>query len=304
MTTAVRLSMRRIAVRRFAGTSLLAEQLDRPLRIAHVTDQHVGLATPHRAQLAAVRHVNGLEPDLIALTGDYVAHSLKHLDALTDILGRFEAPMIGVLGNHDHWSGADEVRNTLRACNVEVLDNAVTTITLRGQQLQVLGLDDGCTGHADAALAVRSLDPSLPTLGLSHIGEEADLLWEHGVSLVLSGHTHSGQVSYGGLHRLTVGSHPNVRYVHGLYGCREGLRAPGALYVSAGIGAAVVGVRLGERARREVAAFDIGVPPAHLRADEHHAEQEPLPSDRRELAVSELRRIKREWRESLTGVSI
>jgi predicted MPP superfamily phosphohydrolase len=304
MPAAIRRSMRRMAVRHFAGTSRLSQRLDRPLRVAHVTDQHVGLATPHRAQLAAVAHVNTMRPDLVVLTGDYVAHSLKHLEALEDILVRIKAPMIGVLGNHDHWSGADEVRASLRKVGVEVLDNAVTTVTLHGQRLQVLGLDDAHTGHADVRTAVRSLDPRLPTLGLSHIGEEADELWEHGVSLVLSGHTHSGQVSYGGLNRVTVGAVNRARYVHGLYGCREGDRFPGAVYVSAGIGAAVVGVRLGERAKREVAVFELGVNPAHMRDREHHAEQDALPEDRAELARVELRRLKQRWQESMQGVAI
>lgn len=293
---------RRIELRSFAGTRRIAEGLGRPLRIAHVSDQHVGRTTPHRVQRLAVELVNAQSPDLIVLTGDYVAHSLAHLDELEELLTGFDAPTIGVLGNHDHWSGADEVRKTLRRAGVEVLDNASTVIEILGERLQVVGLDDAYTGHADAAAALRGLRTDLPTIGLSHIAEEAEHLWGAGVSLVLSGHTHSGQIAVAGLHHVMLGALGGHRYVHGLYGCRLGEFAQGAVYVSAGIGAAVVGVRLGERARREVAMFELGALPGDF--DEHHAEQPPLdialtereslsPEDRRRAAeVKHLRRAR------------
>ena len=296
---------RKIEVRHFAGTSQLAEAIGRPLRIAHVSDQHVGRATPHRVQRRAVELVNAQSPDLVVLTGDYVAHSISHLDKLEELISGIEAPTVGVLGNHDHWSGADAVRRTLRRAGAEVLDNANTVIEIMGERLQIVGLDDAYTGHADVTAALRGLRPDLPTIGLSHIAEEAERLWDAGVSLVLSGHTHSGQITVGGLHRLTLGALGGHRYLHGLYGCRLGTLARGAVYVSAGIGAAVVGVRLGERARREVATFDLGAMPGDF--DEHHAEQEPVenalterevltPEARREAAAVKLQRRER-WHE-------
>ena len=288
---------RRIEVRHFAGTSQLAEAIGRPLRIAHISDQHVGRATPHRIQLRAVELVNAQSPDLVVLTGDYVAHSVAHLDKLEELIAGFDAPTIGVLGNHDHWSGADEVRRSLRRAGAEVLDNANTVIEIMGQQLQIVGLDDAYTGHADVTAALRGLRPNIPTIGLSHIAEEAERLWEAGVSLVLSGHTHSGQITLGGLHRLTLGALGGHRYLHGLYGCRLGTLARGAVYVSAGIGAAVVGVRLGERARREVATFDLGAMPGDF--DEHHSEQEPVDN-----ALSERVELSREERQQAAAVKL
>jgi predicted MPP superfamily phosphohydrolase len=174
------------------------------------------------------------------------------------------------------------VRKALRRAGVEVLDNAHTTITLRGQQLQVVGLDDAYTGHADAQFATKGLRHDLPTIGISHIAEEADRLWELGVPLVFSGHTHAGQVTLARMHELLLGHIVGHKYVHGLYGCRRRHGQKGAVYVGAGIGAAVVPLRLGTRGRREVAVFELG---ASAGADwEHHAEQRPLkgrpPSER------------------------
>ena len=189
--------------------------------------------------------------------------------------------MIAVLGNHDHWSGADEVQRALERGGVEVLRNRHTTITLRHERLQVVGLDDAYTGHARRDEAVKGLRHDLPCIGLSHIAEEADGLWRHGVPLVLSGHTHGGQVTLARLHELAVGRIAGHQYVHGLYGSRRhaGQRATatspqGAVYVGAGIGAAVVPFRLGDRGKREVTMFELGCEPGDF--VEHHAEQEPL----------------------------
>ena len=153
-------------------------------------------------------------------------------------------------------------------------------LTLRDQKLQVVGLDDAYTGHADRAAAVKGLRKDLPTIALSHIAEEADGLWRHGIPLVLSGHTHGGQVTVARLHELALGMIGGHKYVHGLYGSRDhadrrGRPQPeGAVYVGAGIGAAVLPFRIGERGKREVTMFELGCAPGDF--VEPHAEQEPL----------------------------
>ena len=293
---------RQFRVRRFAGPLVHEQQLDH-LRIAHVTDIHVGRVTPHQAQLEAVRLVNEGQPDAVMITGDFVCHSTLHLDELVEAVSGYNAPVFCVMGNHDHWSGADEVRWALRHAGAEVLDNRHTTITLRRQPLQVVGLDDAYTGHASWRDATKGLRAELPTIGLSHIAEEADALWSAGVPLVLSGHTHAGQVTIAGLHELAVGKLAGHKYVHGLYGTRrptqeaEGPR--GAVYVGAGVGAAMVPLRLGERGRREVTFFELGQAAASIL--EPYPEQlalagrKPSPKtvQRRQLAVAK----KRERRE-------
>ena len=263
-----------IAVRRFAGPASFVGRLD-GLRVAHLTDIHVGRVTPMAIQNAAVALTNEAKPDLVVITGDFVCHSQKYLDQLEALVRGFKSPVIGVMGNHDHWSGAAEVRLALKRGGVEVLDNVNTTVTLRHQTLQIVGLDDAYTGHADRERALKGMRPDLPTLGLSHIGEEADRLWPRGVGLVLSGHTHAGQVTLARLHELAVGHLAGHKYVHGLYGTRQSGVAPGgALYVGAGIGASVIPIRLGERGKREIALFELGMALGTL--DEHHEEQAPM----------------------------
>jgi uncharacterized protein len=267
-----------IKLRRFAGPAAYSDRIGH-LRIAHLTDQHVGRITPLAVQLTAVEMANGEKPDLVLVSGDFVCHSQLYLDQLTEVMRAFKAPVIAVLGNHDYWSGADEVRLALERAGVEVLRNRHTTITLRHERLQVVGLDDAYTGHARRDEAVKGLRKDLPSIGLSHIAEEADGLWRNGVPLVLSGHTHGGQVTLARLHELAVGMIGGHRYVHGLYGSRDRARhghgqAQGAVYVGAGIGAAVVPFRLGDRGKREVTIFELGCQPGDF--VEHHTEQEPL----------------------------
>ena len=244
------------AVRRFAGP--LAHVGELRLRVAHLTDLHVGRVTPYEIQQNAVQLVNKARPDLVAITGDFVCHSQLYLDQLKAIVAAFYAPVVCVLGNHDYWAGAAEVRRALHGGGAEVLDNANTRITLRRQTLQLVGLDDSYTGHALVEKATSGLSKNLPTLGLSHIAEEADALWAHGVPLVLSGHTHAGQVTLARMNELALGRLFGHRYIHGLYGRRLG---HGAVYVGAGVGASVMPLRLGERGRREITFFELGAAP-------------------------------------------
>lgn len=181
--------------------------------------------------------------------------------------------------------------HALQRGGAEVLRNRNTIVTLRGERLQVVGLDDAYTGHARRDEAVKGLRRDLPAIALSHIAEEADGLWRHGVPLVLSGHTHGGQVTLARLHELAVGMIAGHRYVHGLYGSRDhggpAGEPTGAVYVGAGIGAAVVPIRLGDRGKREVTMFELGCAPGDF--VEHHAEQEPMPGRKPTQATMEKR---------------
>ena len=295
-----------IALRRFAGPASYRSQVSH-LRIAHLTDLHVGRITPFEVQRTAAEMTNAERPDLVLLSGDFVCHSQLYLDQLAEVIRLFQAPVIAVLGNHDYWSGADEVEKALQRGGAEVLRNRNTTITLGSERLQVVGLDDAYTGHAQRDAAVKGLRKDLPAIALSHIAEEADGLWRHGIPLVLSGHTHGGQVTLARLHELAVGIVAGHRYVHGLYGSRDHVgpqgngEPSGAVYVGAGIGAAVVPFRLGDRGKREVTMFELGCAPGDF--VEHHAEQEPMAGrkptqatiDRRAAAVDR-KRLRREKR--------
>jgi predicted MPP superfamily phosphohydrolase len=277
----------KVVVRRFAGPAKYARTMA-PMRVAHLTDLHVGRVTPFAIQREARALVNAQSPDLVLVTGDFVCHSQLYLDQLTHLMSGFSAPVVAVLGNHDYWAGAEEVCLALRRAGVEILRNQNTIFTVRGQRLQIVGLDDAYTGHARQDKAVAGLRSDLPTLALSHIAEEADLLWRHGIPLVLSGHTHGGQITLARLNEITLGKIAGHKYLHGLYGSRHanGNGNGGAVYVGAGIGAAVMPLRIGERGQREVTIFELGTLPGGFAED--HAEQDALPG--RAVTTAQLKR--------------
>ena len=245
-------------LRHFLGHQDHVKQFSQPIRVAHLTDQHVGRVTPLWVQFEAVDLALKQNPDVVVLTGDFVCHSELFLNDLTETVKKIDRPVFAVLGNHDHWTNAEAVRKALKLGGVAILYNQYTTIKIRNDVLQIVGVDDAYTLHADVNKAVKGLKKNVATLGLSHIAEQADHFWLKGVPLVLSGHTHAGQITVAGLHELPLKKVIGHKYIHGFYGTRERGHPEGAVYVSAGIGAAVMPLRLGEKGKREVAIFELG----------------------------------------------
>ncbi len=248
----------KIRLRHFTGHAVHKEQLTTPIRIAHLTDQHVGRVTPLKIQYEAVDLALRQNPDVVVLTGDFVCHSELYLDDLTKLIESIPLPKFAVLGNHDHWTKASAVKKALTKAGAEILENQHTTIQIKNEILQIVGVDDAYTKHADVNQATKGMKKNVATIGLSHIAEEADHLWLKGVPLVLSGHTHGGQITVAGLHELILKKVVGHKYIHGFYGDKERGHPHGAVYVSAGIGAAVMPLRMGEKGKREVAIFDLG----------------------------------------------
>jgi uncharacterized protein len=274
-----------VALRRFAGPASYVGKMA-PMRVAHLTDLHVGRVTPFAIQREAQALVNAQQPALVLVTGDFVCHSQLYLDQLEQVMSGFLAPVVAVLGNHDYWAGAEEVCHALHRAGVEILRNQHTTITVRGQAIQIVGVDDAYTGHACPDTAVAGLRRDVPALALSHIAEEADILWPRGIPLVLAGHTHGGQITLARLHEITLGKIGGHKYLHGLYGSRRANDNAGAVYVGAGIGAAVMPLRIGDRGKREVTIFELGVAPGEF--SEHHLEQQAFPG--RQVSAAKLER--------------
>lgn len=225
--------------------SLTVEGLQRPLRVAHLTDLHFGQVTPQKLQDHAVDAVNEEAPDLTVLTGDFVCRGARHLDALSSTLARIEGPRFAVLGNHDHWCGAEAVRRSLRRAGIEVLDNAWTQL----EELSIAGIDDSTTKHHDPLKATRGLRG--PVLGLSHNPAGAPSLWDEGVQTVLSGHTHGGQLHWKGL-TPRVYAALGTEFLSGVYE-----RGPSTVYVNPGVGSSVLPWRVGRPARRTVAILEL-----------------------------------------------
>jgi predicted MPP superfamily phosphohydrolase len=178
-------------------------------RLVHITDLHMDAAWMTRERLTGlVRLVNAQQPDLVAITGDFITDSPDvYGEDLRAALSLLEARdgVVGVLGNHDHWSSATISRQVLRASNVRELADATLTLRRSNALLHVVGLDDLWPDpYMQVDLLARQpglaqLASGLPADGaailLVHEPDFADISAEVGrFDLQLSGHSHGGQV--------------------------------------------------------------------------------------------------------------
>jgi uncharacterized protein len=218
-------------------------------RVAQVTDVHHSRLVPLAEVRRVVELTNSARADLVVLTGDYTTARRGYIEPCAEALGGLRAPegVWAVLGNHDHYNDAELTTRALERRGVNVLANANTTLRRGGEELSLAGVDDWGWGKSDWARALGGLDLSRPSLLLSHEPGVLDLPQTRGVSLILSGHTHGGQVCL-----PLVGAPARFveafRYLRGLYE-RDGVQ----LYVSRGTGMIGLPVRLG--ARPEVAVL-------------------------------------------------
>jgi len=210
------------------------------LRVAQLSDLHVGPRTPRETVQAAIAQANGFRPDLVVLTGDFLSSRRSELDAMREQLGGLAAPAVAVLGNHDHWVDARGAAEALRGHGYEVLENAWTTLRLRGAPLTLVGVGDHLTHHEDVEASFRGLPPGVAPLVLAHGPRTADTLRALGRPLLcLSGHTHGGQVNLPILTRLLVGGVAREPYLRGRF--RLGAVQ---LYVNRGVGNSGIRVRV------------------------------------------------------------
>jgi predicted MPP superfamily phosphohydrolase len=219
------------------------------VKIAHITDLHVGMLTPHRRIRRALEMAQGVKPDVLLMTGDFVCYNPKFVGALAEIMRAVHVPAYAVLGNHDHWTDRQGVTKALEHAGVSVLSNTHTTLTLRHSPFDFVGVDDALTRNADVRRAFHGVRDGRSRIVLTHIPSIADRAAEYGAALAVAGHTHGGHVH---IPKVTA---PLFRkmgapYLKGFYEI-----GPLKLYVNCGVGASSVPIRAG--APSEVAVFKL-----------------------------------------------
>jgi uncharacterized protein len=179
------------------------------LAVAQLSDIHLDEFTEPFFLREAVARVNSLNPDLVFLTGDYITHEVGTLQfaigaawQCANILQGLKCRRIyAVLGNHDIMVNAKEVTAALTDNGIPVLRNSYLPLERNGSRIWLAGLDDPLCGRPRPDLAIP---PSIrhvsgePVILLCHAPDYAHRLVVHpagqAVSLMLSGHTHGGQV--------------------------------------------------------------------------------------------------------------
>ncbi|MEU7864860.1 metallophosphoesterase, partial [Nonomuraea sp. NPDC049141] len=172
------------------------------LRIATVSDIHLGPLRGRAHTERIVAAINRLDADIVAVVGDLVDGSVAELgEAAEPLRGlRSRHGSYFVTGNHEYYSGVEEWVQELDRLGLRVMQNERTEIQARGGVLDLAGVNDvtaagtGLAAPADYAAALGDRDPNRPVVLLAHQPVAAVEAAKFGVDLQLSGHTHGGQM--------------------------------------------------------------------------------------------------------------
>jgi predicted MPP superfamily phosphohydrolase len=227
------------------------------LRLVQLSDLHLRAVDRHAERIAEAVHE--LRPDMLVLTGDAIdrADSAPLLSTFLTLLPDV-AHRIAILGNWEHWARLDltDVRRRYERSGWTLLQNETIRLMHQGIPVQLTGLDDLIGGRPNVAHALADATKMPNHVLLAHCPMHREAFLSAVASsdardlvpqLMLSGHTHGGQLAVGGWAPMCPPG--SGRYVAGWY--RD---APTALYVSRGLGTSVVPARFG--APPEIAVFD------------------------------------------------
>lgn len=229
------------------------------VRVLQLSDFHLCDRVPASHVRRAIELGRRRECEMVALTGDFVHAGYRHVAAIARLLGRLSAPLgvYAVLGNHDYsvrsplgtrrfpgLPGA--IRAALEREGVTVLHNEHRIVEYRGGRLVVAGVADLWSREANLSSALDPVAADLPRVVLAHNPATVQLLGGRRCDLMLSGHTHGGQVQVPRLGPAIL-SKDMREYAAGLYRHPTGL-----LYVNKGVGFTV---RFRYKVRPEVAVL-------------------------------------------------
>jgi len=206
-------------------------------RLVHLSDIHHSPFTNLEHITRAVRAANRLKPDMFVLTGDYVSHEPEYIEPVAEVLGKLEAEFgtFACLGNHDHWTDAALVTDSFRRARINVLINEGFRFSARDASVWLCGVDDYMVGKTDLRAALRGSFPDEMKLLLAHNPVILRQAARFEVDLILSGHTHGGQVKLRDEDKRIL---PPRRLKNGLHQRRDS-----QIYITRGIGTVVLPIR-------------------------------------------------------------
>ena len=185
-----------------AERTYIMRGLDKPVRILHLSDIHLGIFRGRGWLAKIVEHGTSVRPDMVVITGDIMDSRVRLKDRPFDILKKFKVPVYFVFGNHDAMVGKEAIAKQLEAAGVQVLRNRV----VRTQGIQLIGLEHmrpdrnsfdmhtNGTGTIKSILSKMKIDGKTPSVLLQHGPGGVRYMSEKGIGLMLAGHTHGGQL--------------------------------------------------------------------------------------------------------------
>ncbi|HEY4579118.1 MAG TPA: metallophosphoesterase [Savagea sp.] len=219
----------------------LPEALD-GIKIVQLSDLHDASFGSNQKRL--IQKVNGLSPDLVVHTGDFVDSKRWTLEENLAVIRGIEAPQFYVTGNHEAWSARlDEVVAALEQEGVHVLRNEGIRLPLRGEALQIFGMDDPAVGEQSKQLVASEMQSLDVSILLAHRPEAIESYRKLPVDIVFSGHAHGGQFRLpfiGGLVAPDQGFFP--KWTAGMHEENEQY-----FVISRGLGNSIIPMRVGNR---------------------------------------------------------
>ena len=201
-------------------------------RIVQLTDIHVGRIIRRDFIQHLVDRTNALQPDMVVITGDLI--DLPVADILDDLqpLRELQSPAYFILGNHEYFHGAQAALREVAKLGIRPLTNESLQIETGDSGFQLVGVNDLIGERMgelppDFEAAFRGVDPARPTIVLAHQPKSIERVADYRCDLMISGHTHGGQIFPFGF--LVMIDQP---YLAGLHRHREDQQ----IFVSRGTG--------------------------------------------------------------------
>jgi predicted MPP superfamily phosphohydrolase len=213
-------------------------------RITQLTDIHhsdiLGIDEVQRV----VHLAQQTKPNIFVLTGDYTTTYRRYIEPCAEALSKLNAPegVWAVLGNHDHYTDPELTTRAFERHHITVLNNLNTNVHNGPDTFQLAGIDDWSWNGTDWKKAFAGLNNELPTILLSHQPAVLEFPQTQQMSLILSGHTHGGQIKLPWLGPLARFATKDLKYAQGLFRYGEV-----QLYVSSGTGVIGLPIRMGVR---------------------------------------------------------
>ena len=210
-------------------------------RIVQLSDLHYGFLMPLGIIRHVVEHANRLTLDLIVCTGDYVheRNSTTQIDQVWPVISQLSASsgVYSVLGNHDHWADTARSDYWLKRSQQD-LRHKVVRLEREGQYLWLAGAGDLYEDHKKLDEVLDKIPDPECRIVLAHNPDSADTAFSKRIDLMISGHTHGGQVNipFVGTPILPV---KNKNYSSGLKVSPKGCK----VFISKGIGWTICPIR-------------------------------------------------------------
>jgi predicted MPP superfamily phosphohydrolase len=203
------------------------------IKIVFISDIHHKKSYPISRVKKLVKKVNKLRPDIILLGGDYISDSIEYIQPCFEELKKLDAIIgkYGVLGNHDHWESAALTREWMKKADIICLDNKSLWINLDNSRIKIGGVGDMWEDEQIIKNTINDVDNDDFVMLVSHNPDFVEMVKTDKVDLMLSGHTHGGQISLFGLWAPFVPSRHGNKYRTGIIHTKNT-----TLLVSNGIG--------------------------------------------------------------------